>query len=278
MKLFFLDIDGTIAVPGTDPSPELYSVIRQLQNQGDRVFLCTGRNECFIAEAVRNLGCNGGIYSAGGRIVVGQKEIFNAPLSGEKLAQLLPIVTESRIAFTLECENRSYKYSTRAREMAAASTLWNQLHSELKRFLFEDSNGTYLFPYDAYDGEPVFKVSFLTCGREPVSYLEDHLPDWARLTIFRNSIEGLPLSAGEISDRETTKGSALARVCEYCGVSTSDCIAFGDSMNDADVLRAAGLGIAMGNSDPEVKALADRVCGSCEDNGLAKALTEFLCH
>ena len=41
-------------------------------------------------------------------------------------------------------------------------------------------------------------------------------------------------------------------------------------------LQAAGLGIAMGNSAPEVKALADRICSSCENNGLAKALAEFI--
>ena len=49
-------------------------------------------------------------------------------------------------------------------------------------------------------------------------------------------------------------------------------IAFGDSMNDAEMLLAAGIGVAMGNAEPEVKELADRVCESVDDDGVAREL------
>ena len=61
MKLFFLDIDGTIAMPGSDPTPALRRAIKLLQAQGDKVFLCTGRSTGFVPEAVQTLGCDGGI-------------------------------------------------------------------------------------------------------------------------------------------------------------------------------------------------------------------------
>ena len=49
-------------------------------------------------------------------------------------------------------------------------------------------------------------------------------------------------------------------------------MAFGDSMNDAEMLLAAGIGVAMGNAEQRVKDLADQVCESCDEDGVAKEL------
>jgi hypothetical protein len=57
-------------------------------------------------------------------------------------------------------------------------------------------------------------------------------------------------------------------------VDISQSIAFGDSMNDSEIIIKAGIGVAMGNSCDELKALADVVCDSCENDGVAKALIE----
>lgn len=81
-----------------------------------------------------------------------------------------------------------------------------------------------------------------------------------------------PLLAGEVSDKNIHKGQALRRVCEYFGTASECSVAFGDSMNDAEMLLAAGIGIAMGNSAEQVKVLADQICESCADNGVAKTL------
>ena len=49
-------------------------------------------------------------------------------------------------------------------------------------------------------------------------------------------------------------------------------MAFGDGENDTDMLDFVGLGIAMGNAEPQVKAHADYVTGSVDEDGIAKAL------
>ena len=68
----------------------------------------------------------------------------------------------------------------------------------------------------------------------------------------------------------------MHRVCRFYGLTPGDCVAYGDSMNDAQVLRAAGEGVAMGNASEEVKGLANRVCGDCEEDGLAMDLRRYL--
>ena len=52
-------------------------------------------------------------------------------------------------------------------------------------------------------------------------------------------------------------------------------MAFGDGENDIQMLKFAGVGIAMGNADDEVKAAADYVTDSVDENGIEKALRHF---
>ena len=68
----------------------------------------------------------------------------------------------------------------------------------------------------------------------------------------------------------------MQRLCRFYGVTPENCVAYGDSMNDAEVLQSAGEGIAMGNANEEVKRIADRVCGSCAEDGLAIDLRRYI--
>jgi hydroxymethylpyrimidine pyrophosphatase-like HAD family hydrolase len=68
---------------------------------------------------------------------------------------------------------------------------------------------------------------------------------------------------------------ALARAAARLGVAQSDCVAFGDSFNDREMLEWAGVGVAVGNARPELKAVADRIGLSADDDGVAEMLKEL---
>ena len=70
------------------------------------------------------------------------------------------------------------------------------------------------------------------------------------------------------------KGNAIKKVVEHLGLSLDEAIAFGDGGNDADMLLAAGVGVAMGNAADSVKAVADEVCGSVDEDGIYYYLKE----
>jgi len=76
----------------------------------------------------------------------------------------------------------------------------------------------------------------------------------------------------EVIPADIDKGEGLRRACEAVGIDITEVVAFGDSENDIPMLRAAGMGVAMGNADEAVKAAADRVTLSNNDNGIAAAL------
>ena len=80
----------------------------------------------------------------------------------------------------------------------------------------------------------------------------------------------------EITPTGADKGSALARLCAQLGIERSEVIAFGDNHNDLSMLEWAGRGVAMGNAEDEVKAIADEVAPSHDDHGVAQILETLL--
>lgn len=73
---------------------------------------------------------------------------------------------------------------------------------------------------------------------------------------------------GEIINRQFDKGRAVIRVCEYLQIPLEDSIAFGDSMNDKEMIKTAGYSVCMENGSETVKKLADEVCPRVEKDGL----------
>lgn len=72
------------------------------------------------------------------------------------------------------------------------------------------------------------------------------------------------------------KGTAIEHVCRYFGIDVSETMAFGDGGNDIEMLVRAGVGVAMGNANDDVKAYADYVTAHIDDDGVAKALEKFV--
>ena len=62
---------------------------------------------------------------------------------------------------------------------------------------------------------------------------------------------------------------------DHAGIAPEEIIAFGDAENDLDMLRFAGIGVAMGNADESVKAVADYITADIDDDGIEKALKHF---
>ncbi|MCJ7842749.1 Cof-type HAD-IIB family hydrolase [Lederbergia sp. NSJ-179] len=80
----------------------------------------------------------------------------------------------------------------------------------------------------------------------------------------------------EISLKGISKETGVRRVCELLGITMDQVMAVGDNMNDWRLLQAAGLGVAMGNADDELKQIADVVTDSNEEDGVAKAIQRYL--
>ena len=91
--------------------------------------------------------------------------------------------------------------------------------------------------------------------------VEDAFPE-VKLPMF-SSGEG-----ADLVEKSASKAEGLKRLCEYYGVALKDTVAFGDSMNDYEILKEAGTGVAMGNSIEKLKQVADYVTVPIGQNGI----------
>lgn len=80
----------------------------------------------------------------------------------------------------------------------------------------------------------------------------------------------------EVSAAGIGKAYGLQRLTERLGISAAEVVAFGDGLNDLDMLQWAGLGVAVANAEPELLAVADRIAPSCDQDGFAQALEALL--
>ena len=80
----------------------------------------------------------------------------------------------------------------------------------------------------------------------------------------------------EIGSPEADKGLALSKLAEHLSVDKSGIMAIGDNDNDMGMLKAAGIAVAMGNADEEVKRIADIITDGNNDDGAAKVIEKFL--
>ena len=72
------------------------------------------------------------------------------------------------------------------------------------------------------------------------------------------------------------KGKAMLALAEHLGIRPEDTVAFGDGTNDCELLEMAGLGVAMANADPQVKAVADEITATNNEGGVGKTIFRLL--
>jgi Cof subfamily protein (haloacid dehalogenase superfamily) len=139
--------------------------------------------------------------------------------------------------------------------------------------------------YAADDGLPYEVVRSLDAllGADPHKLLV--IGTTERIAALHHAVERAGVTAHAVQSEPTyleilpfgvSKGAALAVVLEELGLDPAAVIAVGDSWNDLEMIEAAGLGVAMGHAPEGVRARADHVCGTAEEDGLRDVIQRFV--
>lgn len=265
-KLLFFDIDGTLAWPGNPPSGKTVEALQKARQNGHKIFISTGRGTRGIDPPVKAIGFDGYIFHAGSRAVVDDKVVVDQYVETEKWQEAAAIIEDLVVTYVVDCDTVAYKNRYYTREYLLDK--YEEIPEWMLRILSNDRDPL----LDKYCGEPVYKMVIVTESLSKMQEVRKRLEGIAKVTSYENFSPGLGMIHADITFVEYSKGSAMKAICKKLGMDVKDCIAFGDGINDLEILQTAGVGVAMGNADEEVKQIADRICEACLEDGIAKEL------
>lgn len=266
-KLIFLDIDGTLTAPASVIPPDsALEAIRRAQSKGHKVMLCTGRSRKMLSPLLQ-YGFDGFIGSAGGYVQCGDQLVYDCPLTQEQQDRILPLLAQSQIGYALETAERNFTHPS-FREFIYARARSTKSNSEYERWEKVLKENGFFHDLSEYQGQPIYKIVFVTPSPEALQPLRDALESEFQFCLFTG---GNLAANGEMINRKFNKGTAILKMCEHLGIPQENTIAFGDSMNDYEMIQTAALGICMENGTEELKAVADEICPAVNEDGLYKA-------
>lgn len=270
-KLIFLDIDGTLLPAGGTVRPAVREGIRRVRSNGHKVFICTGRPYNALPEGLQDVEVDGIIGSAGSDIWIGGEHVRRAALPVELIEKACGILGKMKSIYMLESCDGTY-VSGRGQELLMEEGPHADDNPELARWRAFFRRRKDVFHIRDWDREtvPIPKVSFILWSREDMEYLKKELQEDFYVAVFPQSFGSL--YNGELISRTDNKGTAILRTAEYLHADRRNTIAFGDSMNDYQMIEQAACGVVMGDGDEALKAIADRICEPVEEDGVIREL------
>jgi Cof subfamily protein (haloacid dehalogenase superfamily) len=261
IRLVALDLDGTLLNRGNRVSDVNAEAVRDAVAAGVHIVIATSRWYLLAKRTADLLGVTSPIICHNGAMI-------RSPIDGARLLQL-DVPPEPAAEIAAIADEGQY-----------------------------ESMATYDDVTHLLTPRPDIDASRLPHGMVLTKRLSDHVANGVEAFLFfgQDACDGFRTRAGDRYDgvlnlaygySETfppylnivhagaDKGRALARVCEHVGVPLSEAMAIGDAAPDLEMMRAAGVGMAMGNAPDEVKEQADVVGPSNLDDGVAWAIREF---
>lgn len=248
----FLDVDGTLLSDSFIIPPENLDAIRKARSKGHMVFINTGRSwgniPPVLMEQFKDF--DGIISGIGSMITINGETVFKSFMPEDIIRRVMEYVF-------------------------AHSEYWA---------LFEGVNNVYSVPDDereTRDYEVELKSSDYyknVCDNDSIQVIAmgKIVPDDFR-KLFENELTVFQFETyADLVIKGLNKAVGIEKVLEITGIRRENTIAIGDSNNDYDMLKYAGIGVAMANSQQSILDMADYITESNSDNGVAKAINKFL--
>lgn len=264
-KLIFLDIDGTLICDLAAPSALVAEAVRGARANGHGVFLCTGRNMPIIRRDILDIGFDGIVASAGGHVEVDGNVLFDSVLPEEIIQDCLSVFHAHGMYCRIETPEGIYTDPQMEQLLKVVKP--DKRNSELIRMQKEIEKGIPILPYEKYPRQGAYKICFTSMEQKALEQTKAHLEQQFEYVVYPYADSAVCYN-GEIIPKGIDKGKGMELVCRYFGMELTDTIAFGDSMNDYEMMQAAGLSVAMENACDELKRMADKVCESVREDGI----------
>ncbi len=260
-RLAAFDLDGTLLNSDHDLSPENCEALQQLTANEVLVVLVSGRMHRSMQPISDQIGLENPIISYNGAMV-------KHAITGEVFHHT-PVSADYAMDIVNDCikQDLHLNFCLNDELFVAERNEWSEL-------------------YESRTGVPATPVGDLRqlAGKTPTKLLIIQPPDKLAplLSSFKSQYEGKLYVTQtqpeyiEFMNPDVTKGRALTALAKRCEIPIESVVAFGDSYNDESLLKTAGFGIAMENAVAPIKACADHITATNDENGVAKAIWELI--
>ena len=251
IKLIACDLDRTLLRSDKTLSPYTRSVLARCRERGILFFAATARPPRALERWIEHLSYDGALCHNGGVAIFQDQIIWEQGIDPGTAMQLLQRLQREFPDATLSAEIGGELYAN-----FDAGTIWNGI-----AYHFTD--------FSSLPDKPAEKLIIGYQSPEQVDAVMACLPKELYCQISDDKII-------MIQPKGVEKGAALKGICEKLEISLTQTVAFGDDWNDISLLKNAGIGVAVENALPEVKAVADEICASNEKDGPAHWLEQHL--
>lgn len=244
----FLDIDGTLLRNSQEALQKNIDVIQKARSLGHKVLINTGRSTAYMPEEIDTEKYFDGVVSgAGARIILDKKEIFCRPMPDTAIRNFCETCFDIEDVSILEGIEEMYIVGPERPFVYD----W--------KFITRDN-----IEQNISKGLKIEKFTILGTA-----------PEKLQNVLGKDYVVIQHPTYAEVIQKEYTKASAMKIVLDNMGIPAVQSIAMGDSLNDYDMISAAGIGVAMGNAIPEIKDIATMTTSSVDEAGVAAALEEI---
>lgn len=269
IKLVAIDIDGTLVNSAKQLTPVVKNAIAAAKKAGVKVVICSGRPFSGVKPLLEELNlmnqsnqyavCFGGamVQSTDGKVIdlkaISYKNYQDLELLARKKNLHFHAISQDKI-FT---SNRDIGHYTVYESRLVNLEIFYRTPEELSE-------------------EKLVKAMFIDDSKK----LDVAMKDWADFAEFEDEVtftKSAPFYL-EANAKGVNKAAALKILAEHLQLKVSEIMAIGDEGNDLSMIEYAGLGVAMGNAIPAVKAAANVETQDNDHDGVAEAINKYILH
>jgi Cof subfamily protein (haloacid dehalogenase superfamily) len=251
-KVLFLDIDGTLVRPDDTIEDSTKEAISQVQANGMEVFLATGRPLHELDELAKELNIHSFIGYNGAYAIYKGEDIYQKPMKSSTVKNFLEIAKDNQHEMVLYTNSKN---------------VFTNLEPEI---ITEFMDKFHLHKNESYSpsiNSAVLGITLINLKKEdPALYHKE-----AGIHLSQVNVEGMRHCYDVIRD-SVNKGYGVQVVLQQLGFKKENAIAFGDGMNDKEMLQVVGEGFAMGNGHPDLFQYAKHKTTEVTDSGIYNGL------
>jgi hypothetical protein len=254
-NIYFFDIDNTLLDHRTNAIPaSALQAIARLQQAGHTIVIATGRSYGHAKPLVDQIRPAYVITQNGARILQDEQEVLTVPLARGPLIELFDWIRAQGHYFGVNHTHEAFISDLVLCALEPLKSVDMAMQADNPFYLYQDVHQAWLFFDELLDDTlvPAILARF---------------PQFDLVRWHRTAMDVLP--------KAINKWTGCQWVMAQTGFRADQAIAFGDGLNDMQMLQGVGLGIAMGNAHPELKAIADRVAPALHLDGIARMLDEL---